>query len=741
MYAFVEHSQELTNRYEVTAQYPDVAVTADGVSFVVWQENQRHQEYVMVTRIEKDGRRSFTKRLSGVGLALRPSIEIAGGDVCVAWSQFVDNAWEIQLSRLDVKGNEKGLSVIERGEALFYPYVTQLHGEPVVLFSRQTVGQSKTIMAVCHAGGVEKTIVSATEKTYRPSGIEGADGSFFVCYDTFNGKSYDVLCRMLMHQDWTDEVKLNKSGMRCAQPMATRSGDTFVVGWYENGASSDFAYVVTDVRLADGRLAQSNYHELIKNRNWYNNVDACCNRNGVVVFTYTIGKSNMLMRYRHADGSWSNPVVGSFNDKQCCVRPKVSLDGDDRIHYVWQYARTNGHQHRASSPIYNVVPVAELDKHDDGEVERYIDRFVQPIPVEKEILMPMESDKQAWLKKNGLDGFQLLFGDIHGQSNMSDGMGELDQYYHYARVDAHMDFCALTDHDCYPDVATDSEWEWNRTTRNLFDAEKNMVVLLAYEWTSNEYKHDFGHKNVYYPGSAGGLYTSCDSRGLNPDRLYASIKKDGGQCIPHHVAADWGSVSAATDWDYHDPEATRISEIYSRHADYERDETTSRFTKNIAKFPHTCVQDALKRGYRLGFIAGSDSHQMEHGKEGGILGAFMTEKSSQALWQALWDRRVYATTGDHVLLAFRINGRFMGEELSTKDQLTITASVLAMHKIRKVEIIKNNAVFYTAPASLDGVHVDFTITDTPRVSATDYYYLRVEEEDDQCAWSSPIWVN
>ena len=45
------------------------------------------------------------------------------------------------------------------------------------------------------------------------------------------------------------------------------------------------------------------------------------------------------------------------------------------------------------------------------------------------------------------------------------------------------------------------------------------------------------------------------------------------------------------------------------------------FYKNIKKMKRRCVQDALARNIRLGIVAGSDSHQMEHGLEGGIMAA------------------------------------------------------------------------------------------------------------------------
>ncbi|MEF9968621.1 MAG: hypothetical protein RR766_08915, partial [Longicatena sp.] len=292
----------------------------------------------------------------------------------------------------------------------------------------------------------------------------------------------------------------------------------------------------------------------------------------------------------------------------------------------------------------------------------------------------------------------------------------------------------------YPDIATDSEWEWNRTTRNLFNGEEDFAVLLAYEWTSNEYNHDFGHKNVYYPSSKGGLYRSTEPEGNTPYTLFESIKKDGGQCIPHHPAADWGLVSAATDWDYVDDEAQRLVEIFSRHADFEKYENTSRFTKNIKKKLRCCVQDALERNIRVGIIAGSDSHQMEHGIEGGIMAAFIPNLSSENVYNAMYNRFVYGTSGARILLSFKINEHHMGEELLVPKATPVfgEVSVLAVDKIRSVIVYKNNEIF--VEKTVDGNALDFTFEDTNR-SETDTYYVRVEQIDDHLAWSSPIWVD
>ena len=70
---------------------------------------------------------------------------------------------------------------------------------------------------------------------------------------------------------------------------------------------------------------------------------------------------------------------------------------------------------------------------------------------------------------------------------------------------------------------------------------------------------------------------------------------NGGARIPHHPAADWVMVSAATDWNFHDPEVQRAVEIYSRHAPFETFEARSKFTKNIKKMERCSVRSEERR--------------------------------------------------------------------------------------------------------------------------------------------------
>lgn len=727
MHRFVEDSIFLNDIWESNYQYPDVAVSVDGKTYVVSEKSGRHSDEIILDTVE-DKRVASSVKISGKGLAFRPCIESIGSDVYVAWSEYFDGLWHIVLR--SIIGNiMQDAIIIDYGEALFYPSFVKESQVPILLYNRQGVGYSETVE---YKYG-QKRVVSTARKTYRPTGVAIEDG-YIISYDSFNGASYDIMARVVCDDKLGNECKVNSRTLRCAQPVLAKTRNAIVIGWYENGASSYFSYNTAELSVDGDAIKAKKEIVQVENRNWYNNV-AIASNDTYVVFAYTIGKNNVVCRVRKEDSTWSNGCLLGFDDGRCGVRPNLALDSNDILHYVWQYAMKNGHNIRNAQTVYNEAPVATLLQYDDKAVENALDRFVQPIEGYKDLSSVSMEAKERWMKKNDIKDF-VLFGDIHGQSNMSDGMGEIDQYFHYAKVDSKMDFCALTDHDCYPDESTDAEWEFNRATRNIFNGDDGLVVLLAYEWTPNEYMHDFGHRNVYYPGREGKLFTSVDPSGLNPDRLYSSIKKAGGICIPHHPAADWTIVSAACDWNYHDEEVEPMVEIFSRHADYEATEKRSKYTKNINKFPHRCAQDALKRGYHLGFTAGSDSHQMEHGKEGGIFAAFMEDKSSKALFDALKKRATFATTGARMLLYVTINGARMGSIISG-DKRALKASGVAVSKIDKVEVIKNgNVVYSTTP---DGLEFDISFQDSKELEE-DYYYVRIRQEDEQYCWSSPIWV-
>lgn len=731
---------EITDIYDNNSQYPNVCVTEDNKIFVAWQEHNNKQDKIFSCELIEN-KPCNIKELSNLGQALTPVNYLFDGVLWTAWTEFVSGKWQITANYFENNEYSENI-IVQRGDALFYPTLSNDGKNVIILWVEQFIGKSKIAFKTISKEHLSNTEVLNTQnKVYRPSCVCDDKRNLYIVYDVFNGENYDVYISVKEIDNWLSPVKISSSKDWNTRPLVKFTHNKCIVYWYSFGRNATFAYRSADVILNNNKLEILNETTISEGVNWYQDISMDSNKSGKTIIAYTWGKTAIHLRYRKDDGTWSNPVMMSYDDGTIAVHPNVFMDDNDMVHIVWQFANINGHYDRNAQIIYNSIKLEELSKYENSELDSTGDNFTKPITTPKTFDENDENDVKKWLIKNGYGNKKVVFGDIHGQSGMSDGIGELDQFYHFAKVSANLDFTALTDHDCYPDWLSPSEWEWIRTTCRLVNEENFITAFLAYEWTSNEYKHDFGHKNVYYRGNEGEVFRSGDIEGMTPTALFENVKKYNGMAFPHHPAAIWTRVSSATDWNFHDEEVQRAVEIFSRHAPFEYYGNTSIYTKNVPQTERHSVQDALARGYKFAFIGGSDSHQMEHGIEGGILGAFVEENSREDVFDSIYDRTVYATTGARILVSFKINENVMGKDIVVKENedINIEVSVFGTESL-KVEILKNNEVIHVVES--DNKLCEFNFRDTaPRTNLTDYYYLRVTQKDQHMAWGTPIWVS
>ncbi len=727
----------LTDIWTTSCQYPLSVSDGQDTTYICWQQYAKGHDTIMAGKLGSDGLKT-PLIISGEGEALKPAAVFHDGAFYFVWSECVDKRWRILLRTIE--GSVLGpIRSIDEGVALFYPTLSIVDDAVAVLWCDQGKRSSKVMLWTSASADTPPQVVSTSPEVYRPSMAVGGDGYTYLVYDRFNGSNYDVVARVRADGAWMPEQVVAVDENRwAASPIVVPASMGVVLGWYDYGAGAAFAFKSAWLSLAGSAVMVSKPCVLTSAVDWYQDISLSSNGTDVV-FAYTWGKTNVHVRRAIGNEGWSAPVVMSFDDTNCAVHPHVRLDAHGMVNLSWQFALKNGHQqHRNAQVVYSTLALKDFTKNARPDAEQKRNDFTLPIPTPKRLDVPQAEATRQWLARNGFADLQPVFGDIHGQSGISDGMGELDQYFQYARLVAGLDFTALTDHDCYPDWMSESEWEWIRTTSSLFNCDGDLTTLLSYEWTPNEYRYDFGHKNVYYPGDEGGLYRSGDEGGMTPDRLFTSVKQFGAMAFAHHPAATWTMVSAATDWAFHDEDVQRVVEIYSRHAPFEFFGNTSIFTKNNPQLRHCSVQDALKLGYHMGFIAGSDSHQMEHGVEGGIIGLLVNTLNRGEVFDALYARSTWATTGARIMVSLKLNGQSMGSvvHVDVGTQVALEASVLGTDAC-KVELLCNNEVIFTQRSI--GQVCDFNFSDRVLDEKT-WYYLRVTQDDNHQAWSSPVWV-
>ncbi|MDH3519207.1 MAG: DUF3604 domain-containing protein [Myxococcales bacterium] len=341
------------------------------------------------------------------------------------------------------------------------------------------------------------------------------------------------------------------------------------------------------------------------------------------------------------------------------------------------------------------------------------------------------------------NGPRVLWGDLHGHSNLSDGTGVPEDYFRYARDVSALDVVALTDHDhwgMFPLVEHPEMWREIVEQTRRFYAPGRFVTLLGFEWTS--WIH--GHRHVLYFGDRGELFDSVDTRTESPRQLWDALAAGGFEALTfaHHSAG--GPVP--TNWDIPpDPRFEPLTEIVSIHGNSEAQDAPDRIYSAI---PGNFVRDALARGYRLGFVGSGDRHDGHPGAyqleppHGGLAAILAEDVTRESVLEALRERRVYATNGARILLRAGLGAHRMGSVVSLARGERLSAEmvvqVLAQAPLDRVEIVRSGAV--VDGAALGGQWDILFSSEIADLEAGEYVYARVVQDDGGMAWSSPVFV-
>jgi hypothetical protein len=277
------------------------------------------------------------------------------------------------------------------------------------------------------------------------------------------------------------------------------------------------------------------------------------------------------------------------------------------------------------------------------------------------------------------------------------------------------------------------------------------VTFLGWEYSERKYGGDI---NIYYLHDDEPLFNCLYPQYDHPLKLWAALKGKKVIAIPH--------MHSRISWDFPDTSIQRLVEIYSTWGSSECSVSEGNTIKpRLAleqdkdnQWQGRNVQDGLAKGLHLGITAGGDIHTGQPGNSnwllphylmphayywGGLTAVFAKTLSREDVFDALYNRRCYGTTGARILLEFSINGNIMGAELKTSTIPQIFVKVAGTQPIVKIDLIRNNKTIFTYSGS--GTNESFHFSDQTIEKCDNYYYVRVIQKDDEMAWSSPIWVS
>ncbi|MDF2801627.1 MAG: nucleic acid binding OB-fold tRNA/helicase-type [Anaerocolumna sp.] len=362
-----------------------------------------------------------------------------------------------------------------------------------------------------------------------------------------------------------------------------------------------------------------------------------------------------------------------------------------------------------------------------------------------------------WPFTVGTPKYNLYFGQLHSHTTYSDGSGSLEDALNYINKiskNDNVDFAAFTDHSNYFDTKTEVNSEaslfnqklmtagsqklWNEyksKISNFNDSSENngVIALGGFEMT---WSGGPGHINTW---NTEGI-VSRNNTTLNNKTNDAGMKAyynllsqpEGISSVSqfNHPGTTFGTFS---DFAYWDPEIdSRITLVEVGNGEGA--------IGSGGYFPsYSYYTMALDKGWHIAPTNNQDNHKGKWGNANDARDVIITDNfTEQGIYDALRDRKVYATEDKNLEITYTVNDEYMGSIITEVPESLDLKVILsdADDEIQKAEVIANSGrVVYTWDVNAQNKELSATLK--PDYS---YYYIRVKQKDGDIAVTAPVWV-
>ncbi|MBA2727810.1 MAG: DUF3604 domain-containing protein, partial [Parachlamydiaceae bacterium] len=359
----------------------------------------------------------------------------------------------------------------------------------------------------------------------------------------------------------------------------------------------------------------------------------------------------------------------------------------------------------------------------------------------------------------------LFWGLLHGESERIDSTENIEDCLRYFRDDKAMNFFGTSPFESQEETSNEI---WKLICQNTadFDEADRFTALIGFQWQGASGEE--GLRQFIYPKDNRLIMRKKDAKYNTLKKIYKSFVPKELISIPSFTMGQ----GTGFNFDNFNPDFERVVEIYNAWGCSECTKKEGNLIpidhsgkKGIKESSEGSIQKALQRNLRFGFVAGGldDRGAFTELYEGeqeqyspGLTAIIAGEHSRSALFEALYNRSCYATTGQRIILGFNLASLGMGAETSTAHKHGLFVNrhlhgfVAGTTEIELVEIIRNGTVIKTFQPegySFDFIYDDMTSLEKVVINAKDgkppfaYYYIRVIQKDGHMAWSSPIWVD
>jgi hypothetical protein len=703
---------------------------------------------------------------------LTPTLIPQGDGVLLIYSTEIDGQWEICSVSCDENGPGEVNRLTENAITMIHPSAAfDKNGVLWIAYEMNYCYRRRIGLVAINPEGEEihrTCLTSSLLSAYDPSLVVLDSGEVVVAYYGFRDDNYDVYIRQLAPgaEKLADERRLTFAPSIDRHARLATNGDDLYIVWestncreYRIGSCTERSLILAKIE-EDGLLVPG--------------VESPLSRNSEKQSIQFDGHGQLWIAYRRtrgrhqAWGSWLTTFdtnTGTFLASRPVTLKKGMNTSPGLALYESSYAFV--------ASQWDDTPNQEQTREDAMDAISNIDVALAWLtnspqlmlgsrPTRVRMIPLVESDapfEPAAIRREhneDLDApsiryedteYELYFGDLHEHTEISicnrEGDQTLEESYAHMRDIARYDFACITDHGYNM-----NPYRWHQAAKwaraeydgSLDRPNARFLTLLGFEWTSTHenYTHDhphgyYGHRNLILSDMHFPRWWNAKEE-FTPMEMWAELREMEADFvhIPHQLA-DTGNVPF--DHNFHDEEAQPVAEIFQTRGSYEYF-GAPRMAGRTTGEPGAFMQDVWADGLVIGVIASPD-----HGGGYGKACVYAENLSREAILDALRARRCYGSTGAKIILDVRVNERMMGEKIadSPNGPVTVDINVSTPQPIKEIVVWRSNVNMFTHTPDGSPNELTLQYVDDNPLAGESYYYVRVILENDEIAWTSPVW--
>lgn len=342
------------------------------------------------------------------------------------------------------------------------------------------------------------------------------------------------------------------------------------------------------------------------------------------------------------------------------------------------------------------------------------------------------------------DKYGIYFGQIHSHTNFSDGAGSCEEAFIHASTQvANLDFLAVTDHSNSLDGEADSDIAVNKDTSEDMEWTKghalaqkysrdDFTCLYGYEMT---WSNGLGHMNTFCtPGFQSRTQKEYTTYSTALSNYYAALNRvPDSISMFNHPGTTFGDFQDFAYYSEANDALINLIEVGNGEG----------AIGSAGYFPsYEYYTRALDKGWHVAPTNNQDNHKGLWGDANTARTVVLADANNEeCIYDAMRNRRIYATEDNNLNIYYTLNGNVMGTALEKEDvddtvNITVDISDESGEAIGDVQVIVNGGlVLAEKQVAASSETVTFNVE-----SVYSYYYIKVIEADGDIAVTAPVWV-